>query len=112
MKTTTPEPHLLVGTWITDDEYGSDVEYIINQSDKSMSVEAVDMNDGERAEIRDVQWDDDITLTFTAYWASTGRFAKCKFTLSSENRVHFTFTYTDHDTLHRKQSNKPLELVR
>ncbi len=103
---------LLVGTWITADEYGSDVEYIVSQQSERIEIEAVDPNDGERAEIRDVSWDGDITLTFSAYWASTGRFAKCKFVLTSESRVHFTFTYTDHDTLHRKQSNKPLELVR
>jgi hypothetical protein len=102
MKTSDSNSHLLAGTWITADEYGSDVEYIVTQVGKDMMVEAVDTHDGERAEIRDIEWDGDIALSFSAYWSSTGRFAKCKFSLSSENRVHFTFTYTDHETLHRK----------
>ena len=99
---------LLLGTWITADEYGSDVEYTVSEQGEEIKIEAIDPNDGERAEIRDVAWDGDINLSFAAYWASTGRFAKCRFTLTSENRVHFTFTYTDHETLHRK-SNTPLE---
>jgi hypothetical protein len=94
--------HLFIGTWISDDEYGSDVEYNISIVGKELKVEAVDVNDGERAEIRDVEWDGDSNLSFSAYWQSSGRFAKCKFMLLSKNRVAFTYTYTDHEILHRK----------
>lgn len=94
--------NFLIGTWVTTDEYGSDVEYTVTDDEGTLTVKAIDPSDKEHAEIRDVEWDGDLTLTFSTYWPSTGRFSKCKFFLSSPNRVDFTFTYTDHDTLLRK----------
>jgi hypothetical protein len=93
--------HPLIGTWVTDDEYGSEVEYTIAPAADGFAVTATTTYDGEFAEIYDVKWDGD-QLAFSAYWNSSGRFCKGRFLLLSENRVEFTFTYTDHEVLHRK----------
>lgn len=93
--------HPLVGTWVSDDEYGSEVEYVITPAANGFAVNATTTYDGEYAEIYDVKWNGE-QLTFSAYWNSSGRFCKCKLLLLSENRVDFTFTYTDHEVLHRK----------
>ncbi len=95
--------HTLVGTWASADEFTSDVEYIVSSTGEGFAVRAIDRGDGEEAEVFEVQWDGE-TLTFAAHWNSTGRFARCRMLAQSRAHVDFTYTYTDHEMLHRKST--------
>ncbi len=98
---TNNQQHPLVGTWVSADEFASDVEYLISAKGDGLTVRAINKNDSEEADIFEIQWDGEI-LTFAAHWNSTGRFARCRFLLQSQDLVDFTYTYTDSDVLHRK----------
>ncbi len=101
-KKTENQHHPLVGTWVNGDEYATDVEYIISRHKSDLfEVRALDRYDNEEAEIYDIKWDGEV-LAFAAYWNSTGRLSKCRFKAVSQNRVSFTYTYTDNEMLHRK----------
>lgn len=101
IKKKSARPHPLVGTWASADEFSSEVEYIVTSKGDEFAVHAVDRQDSEEAEIFEVKWDGE-TLTFAALWNSTGRFARCRFLVQSRDHVEFTYTYTDHELLHRK----------
>ena len=96
---------MLVGTWVCDDDFSSDVEYTVTLTGATYQVTAIDVTDGESGEVRDVGTDKDGRLLFSVYWASSGRFVKCSFLLTSRKQVAFTYTFTDHDTMHRKPFN-------
>ena len=87
------------------DEISSDVEYRISSKDGLYTVQAVDSFDGEEADVFDVQYQDDI-LSFATHWNSNGRLVKCKIKLLSENRIDFTYTYSNQEMWHKKQPNK------
>jgi hypothetical protein len=95
--------HPLVGTWCSLEETLSVVEYNVSLHDGSLVVSATDSYDAEEGEINSTSWDEATqTLTFACYWASTGRYSKCKLLLFAEDKVEFTYTYTDHEILVRK----------
>jgi hypothetical protein len=79
----------------------SDVEYAISSTGTGFTVRAFDRDDGEEADVFEVNWDGEV-LTFAAHWNSTGRFARCRMVAQSSEHVDFTYTYTDHELLHRK----------
>jgi hypothetical protein len=93
--------HSLVGTWASADEFDSHVEYVISSRSNGFAVRAIDSFDGEEADIFEVNWDGE-ALTFATHWNSTGRFARCRFLVQSNDHVDFTYTYTDQALLHRK----------
>jgi len=95
--------HSLIGTWRSLEETLSVVEYTVNLLSGNFSVTAVDSYDGECGEVNSVHWNEDkMELSFACYWASSGRYSKCRMQLYSENKVDFTYTYTDHEFLVRK----------
>jgi hypothetical protein len=93
--------HILVGIWVSADEYASEVEYNVESKGTTFKVEAIDGCDGEVADIFEVKWDEDV-LSFATHWNSTGRFSRCRLQAISKDRVSLTYTHTDNETLHRK----------
>lgn len=99
----TLEAHPLIGTWHSLEETLSVIEYSVHCTVNGFSVVAVDSYDGENGEVSNVEWNDEKQeLKFCCYWASSGRYSKCKFLLYSQDKVEFTYTYTDHEILVRK----------
>ncbi len=94
-----------VGVWVSIDEpYTSTVHFTVKKDRQKYTVTALDADDGEKAEVYDVQWDGKSgVLRFSCYWESSGRFTKCKFMQTDEDKISMTFTYTDHDVLVRKK---------
>jgi hypothetical protein len=90
-----------VGTWVSFDQpLTSHVQYTVKRNKQEYRVAAVDTYDSEKGEVYDVRWNkNDGTLEFACYWASSGRFIKCKFLQTEEDRIDLTFTYTDHEIL-------------
>ena len=54
----------LIGTWVSDDEFTSDVEYTVSTTGGDYKVAVVDAYDGEEGEVRDVATDRDGRLCF------------------------------------------------
>jgi hypothetical protein len=102
-KKSTPK-HPLLGTWVSAEGFPSDVEYIVSSKGDGFAVRALDRQDGEEADVFEIKWDGQI-LIFAAHWNSTGRFARCRFLAQSPDHVEFTYTYTDHELLHRKSAS-------
>ncbi len=101
----TIESHPLVGTWCSLEETLSVVEYQVSIKDGTFFVQAFDTYDAECGEINNVACNDEKQeLTFACYWASSGRYSKCKFLLFAEDKVEFTYIYTDHEILVRRVS--------
>ena len=100
-----PEHNSLVGTWFNADEYSSEVEFVVTRSDDSYAVRVWDRYDGEEADVFETAWNGEV-LSFAAHWNSTGRFARYRLLLLSANRINVTYTYTDHETYHRKQAKR------
>ncbi len=93
----------LIGSWVNGDEYDTEVEYIITRPTKHFIVRAVDRYDGEEGKVFDVNYDDKkSTLSFSVYWESTGRFVKARMLAISENRISYTFTFTENQMWFRK----------
>ena len=97
------KPHTLIGTWVNGDEYETDVEYTVSATRTGFAVRAVDRFDGEKGEVSDVKWDGN-TLSFAVHWNSTGRFVKARLLAISPNRVDYTYTFTQQEMWHRKES--------
>jgi len=97
------EEHTLVGTWFNGDEYETEVEYIVTGEPVSFAVRAVDRFDGEKGEVFDVRWDGN-ALSFAVHWASTGRLVKARLLPISPNRVDYTYSYTQQELWHRKET--------
>lgn len=95
----------IVGTWFNAEEYATEVEFSIARAGESLSISVRDANDGEEADVFETAYDGDI-LSFAAHWNSTGRFARYRLRLLSQNRLSVTYTYTDHETYHRKGKRK------
>jgi hypothetical protein len=100
-----PKRDLLVGKWSSGDEYYSDVEFTIRRSGGSYVVQVCDGFDGEKADVFETAWDGRI-LAFAAHWNTTGRFARYRLLLLSDNRVQVTYTYTDNEMYHRKRTKR------
>jgi hypothetical protein len=95
----------LVGTWCEQNETLSSVEYAVAESESGYSVTALDTYDSEPGEVYEVAWDpENAILSFSCYWPSSGRFCKCKLRQLSEDKLDFTYTYTDHEILVRKNA--------
>lgn len=96
-------PHPLTGVWFNGDEYETNVEYTIAESDGHFSVRAVDRFDGEEGDVRDVKGEEDgAHLSFTVYWNSTGRLLKARVLAISPNRISYTYTFTENQMWFRK----------
>lgn len=95
--------HPLVGSWVNGDEYATDVEYIVSRTGAGFVVRAIDRHDGEEADVYEIKWDGEV-LSFATHWNSTGRFARCRLQAVSQDRVAFTYTYTDSEMWHRKSA--------
>jgi hypothetical protein len=100
-----PQRDWLVGTWFNGDENASSVEFIVTRSGVSYAVHICDRFDGEVADVFETAWDGNI-LSFAAHWNSTGRFARYRLSLNSSNRLDVTYTYTDNEMYHRKQTSR------
>lgn len=89
----------LLGTWKASDGF-SDVQYTVSASAGKILVTGVDVDDGEKIEIRDVSWDDDKgVLTFNAYIPSTGRTLQYHLRQApATGRAMVTYTYTAQET--------------
>lgn len=97
-----PKIDLLIGTWQSTDEIGSDVEYRVTKKKTGYAVVACDTNDGECADIFEKNWNATTgVFSFAAHWNSTGRFVRCRLLLTSKDKVALTYTYTDTETLVR-----------
>ena len=94
-----------VGTWVSfDAPFTSTVHYTIKKDKQKYVVKAVDADDSEIGEVYDVRWDKEAgRLKFACYWAKSGRFNKCSLMQTDDDKIDFTFTYTDHDVLVRKK---------
>ena len=103
--TTKQKPPTLVGTWFNGDEYATEVEFIITQSDDVYGVRVRDRFDNEEADIFETAYDGD-TLSFAAHWNKTGRLARYKLLLLSANRLSVTYTYTDMEMYHRQRATQ------
>jgi len=84
-----------LGTWRACDGF-SEVEYTVALEDGRLLVSGFDKSDGEAAEIRNVVWSAGTsTLTFEAYWASSGQLTKYRFTPApKQGRANVTYSYT------------------
>ena len=101
---------LLVGTWKGLDEWSTNVEYTVRKRRGAYSVTAVDTTDNEAADIYEEKWDKkNGVLSFAGYWNSTGRFMRCRIQLTATDKIEFTYTYTDSETMIRK--TKPNQTV-
>jgi hypothetical protein len=101
----TLDNHPLVGTWCSQEEMLSVVEYSVTQTPDGFSVAATDSYDTEQGEVQGISWNEEKQeLTFSCYWASSGRYSKCKMLLFAQDKVEFTYTYTDHEILVRKSA--------
>ncbi len=81
----------------------SEVEYTVQDSPDGFLVSAFDPYDSEHGEVQNIGWNDEKQeLTFSCYWASSGRYSKCKFLRFAQDKVEFTYTFTDHEILVRK----------
>lgn len=96
-----PKRDLLVGTWLSGNEWASEVEFTITRSDDTYAIGLRDGYDGEESEVFDTTWDGEV-LSFATHWKSTGRFARYQLSLSSNNRLDVTYTYTDTELYHRQ----------
>jgi hypothetical protein len=97
------QPHTLIGSWVNGDEYKTEVEYIISGKEPRFKVRVVDRYDGEKGEVHDISYDDKTsTLSFSIYWNSTGRFVKTRMHAISQNRVSYTYTFTESQMWLRK----------
>jgi hypothetical protein len=93
----------LIGLWRSLDEVSSYVQYKIDVLNESFTVEAIDSYDSEKGEISNIVYNSDKNeLEFCCYWASTGRYTKCHLHQFDDDKVNFTYTYTDHEILIRK----------
>jgi hypothetical protein len=107
MKNSVQKRNLLLGVWRSTDEFGSAVEYRVTKKKTGYSVAARDSSDGEHADIFEERWDAATGIfSFAAHWNSTGRFARYRLLLTSENKIALTYTYTDTETLVRTNEKK------
>lgn len=88
--------HPLVGTWRCADDFTS-VEFQIVATAAAFNVSATDTEDGEVAEVYDVQWNGE-AMTFAVHWVSTGRFTKYKLRAVTQKSVSVDFTYSGQET--------------
>jgi len=106
------KPHPLIGTWVNGDEYKTDVEYIFSKRNGRFLVEATDRYDGEIGVVRDITYaEKESALSFTVYWNSTGRLLKVrvKALAISQNRISYTYTYTESQMWFRKGTEPVVE---
>ncbi len=95
--------HALVGSWTNGDEYETNVEYIVDRVGNSFTVRAIDRFDSEEGLVYDVHYDAKASsLSFGVRWKSTGRFINARLVATSENRVSYTYTYTETQMWFRK----------
>ena len=89
----------LLGTWKTTDGF-SDWQYTVSASAGKILVTGVDVEDGEKAEVNDVHWDEEKgVLSFSAYITSTGRTLKFRVRQApAQGRAMVTYTYTAQET--------------
>lgn len=102
MKKPSSQSDILVGTWRSADEFGSDVVYRVSKKKAGYSVVACDTHDGELADIFEEKWDENAGIfSFAAHWNSTGRFSRGQLRAITKKQVALTYTYTDTDVLIR-----------
>ena len=95
--------HPLVGSWVNGDEYATEVEYTIARPANGFTVRAVDRYDGEEGRVYEVSYDDkNEALSFNVYWESTGRFVRAKIEAISQNRISYTYSFTESQMWFRK----------
>lgn len=95
--------HPLIGSWVSGDEYVPEIEYIITRPTNHFIVRAVDRYDGEEGRVNEVKYDDDTsTLSFDVYWESTGRLVRARVSALSQNRISYTYTFTENQIWFRK----------
>jgi hypothetical protein len=75
----------------------------VSAAGKEFTVRAIDRFDGEEGEVSDVKWDG-TALSFAVHWKSTGRLVKARLHAISPNRVDYTYTFTQQEMWHRKET--------
>ena len=98
--------HLLIGTWIHDEHFGSTVEYSISAVPQGFDVVAIDVSDGENGQVRNIEWNGD-TLSFSTYWRSTARLCECKLRILTQDQLEFTVRYAQREIWTRKRHSDP-----
>lgn len=96
----------LVGDWVPADLY-SDIVISITKAEETYEVSVVDSNDGEQAEVYEVNYDG-TELSFNVHWASNGRFIKYGLIVTTENTVRLIYTYSGQETWVRKEIQNQL----
>jgi hypothetical protein len=88
----------LTGTWKSCDAF-SNIEFSVQLKGNAFIVSITDRDDGEIAEVQNVAWDERaLTLSFSAYWQSSGRLTKYRVMPSPDKgRAQVTYTYTAQD---------------
>ncbi len=86
----------LIGIWKANDGFPG-IFVTIKTGYKGFQVTAVDDSDGERPEVYDLKYAEDI-LSFNLYFNSNGRLIKYRFQSLSNDRVDVTFTYSEQET--------------
>jgi hypothetical protein len=85
-------------------------EYTIRMRKGRYSITAIDTFDNEKADIYEEKWDKKNGIfSFACHWNSTGRFMRCRILLTAKDKIEFTYTYTDSETMIRKE--KPNQTV-
>ena len=104
VKSKKQKPHALVGSWTNGDEYDTGVEYIVSYVGRGFTVRAIDRFDGEEGVVYDTHYDVEISsLSFSVRWSSTGRFINARLMAISNNRVSYTYTYTETQMWFRRE---------
>ena len=90
-----------LGSWVGPDEYTTEVEYTISETDGKLAVSARDAADGELAKVSEVDVDNTY-LRFVTKWSS-GRICRCQLDIIEDNEAELTFIFTDRARLVRKR---------
>ena len=102
-----PSSRLLVGRWVSVDEWRTEIMFVISKRRGLFQVRAIDQSDGERAEIYGVNATRE-SLSFAAYWSS-GQFTKYRLRAIGSSKGDYlmeaVFTYSD--TTHFRREKKP-----
>jgi hypothetical protein len=87
---------LLLGAWRCADGF-SGVVIQFQDENGNLKVSATDEDDGEKAEIYDVNFVDG-RFCFAAHWPSNGRLVKYRFLATGDGVADVTFTYSEQET--------------
>lgn len=95
-KTERKKGSAIEGCWVSSDPHESDdylTEYIIERNENGLDVSAKDMQDEEKMEIFNSQWNGKV-LSFESYMPSTERSGHVQFRLKENDEIEAKFQFT------------------